>query len=802
MTGPSRLSSLLVRDGLIGVKRMEQAFQRQVIYGGALDTILLEMGAITEERLAEYLSLASGLPPADRNLLDYFDPRAVQVCPREIAEEYRVAPVAFDGEALRVLITDPVDLGSLEALATRIGAPIQPFVVPEFRFNLLVERLFGVPTPSRYMSLAARQAAAKRPPVPEPKVIVEDVDIRRIAETPSPRTKTRTSPMSTDAVTRVFERQERERRANSSGVPLERAPPPTTAPAAFPSTPPRAPSSPPVPFAVAALKGGPSGTQMLRIGWPGAAELDPSPLEPRAAAALLAEARDRDEVFHTLIRGVRSRTRYAATLVVQGEMAFGREAIHADGADAGITQVAVSLVQTPAFRTAVSSVSPYIGPVGTGNPAVDLVLARMGGVVPASALLLPVAIRSRVVALVYAHRGIDPVSVPEVADLLPLASEAAVALSKLILRAKAAGYGKVRGDGQVPRIDTGELAPKKAPPVEAGKWRRAAEVAIPLPPLGLGADTPGMIDGGPIVKTPIESVIAQIEQGGPGSAEAHDEAVRRSDETIAVLRRRLPGRLWVDRYTAGARPTRASQHGPLLALLVRLAERGTPLLAELVGSEDRELRYYATLACAEVRTRDLVPGLAGRVFDHDYGVRAAAIDALHAYPPREIEPALAQLREALHGDAARARAAAHALGELRDVGAVSDLIAATERDHTTAEAARRALMQVTKQDFGAKPRKWRSWWEKNKDRPRIEWMLDGLAHSAEEVRHSASEELKRLTGEYFGYHYDLPKREREEARLKWLKWWDEVGKRRFMRNGINEHERSTAVLPGHMPKRP
>ena len=52
-------------------------------------------------------------------------------------------------------------------------------------------------------------------------------------------------------------------------------------------------------------------------------------------------------------------------------------------------------------------------------------------------------------------------------------------------------------------------------------------------------------------------------------------------------------------------------------------------------------------------------------------------------------------------------------------------------------------------------------------------MLDGLAHADEEVRLSASEELKRVTGEYFGYHYDLPKREREEARLKWLKWWEE-----------------------------
>ena len=35
MSSSSRLSSLLVRDGVVGVKRMEQAFQRQVIYSGA-----------------------------------------------------------------------------------------------------------------------------------------------------------------------------------------------------------------------------------------------------------------------------------------------------------------------------------------------------------------------------------------------------------------------------------------------------------------------------------------------------------------------------------------------------------------------------------------------------------------------------------------------------------------------------------------------------------------------------------------------------------------------------------------------
>src|SRR4030095_5425646 len=79
----SRLSSLLVRDGVIGVKRMEKAFQRQVLFGGALDTILLEMREISEQRLLQYLSLSSGLPPATTGELEHIDPNVSAICSRD-----------------------------------------------------------------------------------------------------------------------------------------------------------------------------------------------------------------------------------------------------------------------------------------------------------------------------------------------------------------------------------------------------------------------------------------------------------------------------------------------------------------------------------------------------------------------------------------------------------------------------------------------------------------------------------------------------------------------------------------------
>src|SRR5438309_2504462 len=107
---PSRLSSLLVRDGLVGVKRMEKAYQRQVIYGGSLDTILLEMALVPEERLTQYLALASGLPPAARDEGAVLDPSAVETITRELAERYRAVPVAFEQDAIRVLVCAPLEL--------------------------------------------------------------------------------------------------------------------------------------------------------------------------------------------------------------------------------------------------------------------------------------------------------------------------------------------------------------------------------------------------------------------------------------------------------------------------------------------------------------------------------------------------------------------------------------------------------------------------------------------------------------------------------------------------------------------
>ncbi|HEY5088502.1 MAG TPA: hypothetical protein VIK30_00955 [Polyangia bacterium] len=106
--------------------------------------------------------------------------------------------------------------------------------------------------------------------------------------------------------------------------------------------------------------------------------------------------------------------------------------------------------------------------------------------------------------------------------------------------------------------------------------------------------------------------------------------------------------------------------------------------------------------------------------------------------------------------------------------AVPGLIERLDVAGDDAEAAHQALVAITRQDFGPKAKRWTIWWERHQDDDRVDWLFDGLSHKTAEIRAAAEQELRALTGEYFGYHFDLPRRDREAARARWQSWWTET----------------------------
>lgn len=113
-------------------------------------------------------------------------------------------------------------------------------------------------------------------------------------------------------------------------------------------------------------------------------------------------------------------------------------------------------------------------------------------------------------------------------------------------------------------------------------------------------------------------------------------------------------------------------------------------------------------------------------------------------------------------------------GPTLDKDEVPALIVRLERGGDV-KVAHAALVAITKQDFGTKAKRWTSWWNKHQDDDRIDWLFEGLSHKTEEIRAAAEQELRALTGEYFGYAFDLPREAREAARARWQAWWTEKG---------------------------
>jgi hypothetical protein len=855
----SRLASLLVQEGLVSAKKMAQAFQRQVIYGGTLDTILLEMDAVEEPTLVEAMGRASGLPTAgDLPSKEQLDAAGASGWfPLATCEKFRAVPVSVDGNVIRVLVLDPPDRKQLDELGYTLQRSIDPIVVPEVRFVHAVELVYGVVTPARFASLQAKLAKrAAEAPSREPKsapqlpvftVAPRDTKAKLRLDTPAQPAKivqleaepgppvrdtletpivdigdfgrqhhdTLETPVITfdHALKNVdggnvsvggeqpapepsepadVERSGYQRRAVLTDVPIPGKAVPQTEASEMPTpraTPREAGSPKSVPQEVTVQRGagGPTG--------------DASPLDLDAAAKALEAAQDRDAIFVALCRGARSQLQFVALFLVHGETSVGRLALAEDWLTREtLAAISVPVARSSAFSGAVNGRSPYVGRIGEDAPTLQA-LAALGRKPPLPGLILPIVLRERTVALLYGDLGGEAVDATRMGGLSALVAGAGRAFQRLILRQKSGEY-QTSPTGSQPSSKLSAAMAAVVSARETSEWKRPTAAPIENDKkftqrgfAALAAETMQQIHDMPTAAKPAGPAMTDAE-ALVMSVIRQDEHASQSAEALVLLGERgaqavvahLPGPLRLDRHALRGPAPPLPEHGPLLAVLARLkVDALKPLLGRL-NDPSLEVRYYCTLACGALGVPVLVPALGARLLDADAGVRHAAVTGLaHFGESDELRTLTESLRGELPGpEPIRQRYAAEALGALRDVPSVPRLIELVKHpDPQVVAAARRALIEITKQDFGTSRWRWRGWWDRHRDQSRIEWMLEGLGHTESEVRSSAAEELRTLGEQSFGYQADLPKREREEARRKWIDWWRERDKsgKPLVRNG-------------------
>lgn len=136
-----RLGDVLVQQRLISQEQLQQTLELQRQTGKKVGRLLIEMGAITEDLLANGLARQLRIPFVNLKTFP-FRPEIVKLLPESAARRFRALVLEEKGDALLVALADPLDLFAYDELTRLLKRSVLIAAVPESQLALAFDRLY------------------------------------------------------------------------------------------------------------------------------------------------------------------------------------------------------------------------------------------------------------------------------------------------------------------------------------------------------------------------------------------------------------------------------------------------------------------------------------------------------------------------------------------------------------------------------------------------------------------------------------------------------------------------------------
>ncbi len=165
-----RLGELLVATGQLTAEQVEQALRTQIIWGGRLGSVLVELNLIDLDTLTRALASQLKMPAALAQHFELALPELQARLPAEIAGLWLCIPITRlpgDEGQLAIAVAGPLTEAAQLEIATHLGVTPDHLVIgiaAEMRIRYQLERAYGIVRDQRY--LRNRAGRATDPPAP------------------------------------------------------------------------------------------------------------------------------------------------------------------------------------------------------------------------------------------------------------------------------------------------------------------------------------------------------------------------------------------------------------------------------------------------------------------------------------------------------------------------------------------------------------------------------------------------------------------------------------------------------------
>jgi len=162
-TGGKAFGAYLVSRGILRQEVVRQALETQAAMGGRFDTVLLDMGLLSESALLEALGQFHSTRTASGPDLASTVPKVARMISQRMAARLEIVPFRHQGKTLSVATLNPSDLLVEDELALLTDCMISSYVALEVRLYEALERLYGVTPSIQIRSVLTRLNGERRP---------------------------------------------------------------------------------------------------------------------------------------------------------------------------------------------------------------------------------------------------------------------------------------------------------------------------------------------------------------------------------------------------------------------------------------------------------------------------------------------------------------------------------------------------------------------------------------------------------------------------------------------------------------